>query len=99
MLEFLPEIGGVAAGALVAAVIELGKAFGFWNEDHAGLIVVVFAAAWAGLIAAQGQWPAAEAWIVLAIRVVALLLSVPVGAKVGYESAVKPVVRKRWNKK
>lgn len=98
-MAWLPEIGGIAAGAILAPLIELGKALGWWDESHAGYIIVLVTVVWAGLIAGMGQWPASQDWIVVAVRLVAMLLSVPVGAKAGYESAVKPVSRKRFNRK
>jgi len=93
-MDFLPQIGGVAFGATLAALLQIAKAAGLpkratpWITILAGMI-------WAGLAVGLGYFPAAQPWAAWAISLILTLASVPFAASQTYHHVIKPAARSR----
>jgi len=96
-MEF-PLIGGIAFAVILSVIIEVLKALGVWSEEVAPWVNVIGGVVWAFLVLLIGQFPESETWIVLILKIIVLLASVPVGSQTAYRFIVKPITKKRFNK-
>ena len=92
-MDWLPKIGEVAAGAFIAAVIELAKKFGM-PVRYAPLANVILSAIWAGIVASLSAWPGIEP---ITVAIVTALYTI-LGALATYHMVIKPLANKRWNR-
>lgn len=97
MGEFLPPIGGVSYGMVLAVILEILKAVFGLHENKTPWVALILGVIWSGAVIAMGYWPLVGDWVTVIIRIILLLVSVPLGAKLGYAGLVKPLARKRWN--
>lgn len=96
-LDWLPEMGGVAFGIVLAALIEILKAIGIITENEAPAVTVVFAVVWAVAAVLGVFFPVIASGAVLVIKLIMTVAGVVGGALLSYKKMVQPFTRKRFN--
>ncbi|MFQ5855215.1 MAG: hypothetical protein ACE5LU_06185 [Anaerolineae bacterium] len=91
----LPDaIGGVLIAPLVAAIIELFKAFGM-PVKYAGLLNVVLSLIFWAIARAFNVYPEHQTWIAVVLQVAVIILT----AAGFYEEVIKRITKRRFNRR